>query len=139
MEVSASNLAAVAAAAPANLHVAVVVMVPAHGDHARAPYGVTTVIIVGDVTLNVSRSTARAVELDVNPRRTTGVSRFRSGRGNHCGDTEGEDSDQFLHGVELGFTVSDDPLPRLFKIPVIFSPRFFQTDRPFPMAQGRIE
>lgn len=133
----ASRLAAVTAAAPAYLHMAVVMMVPAHRDHARAPYRVAAVIVVGDVTFHIGRPAARTVELDVNPRRAVVVPRFRGGRGNHGGDTEGEDSDQLLHVVELGFTVSDDMLPHLFKIAVVFSCGSSKRSVPFPWRGGR--
>lgn len=135
------RLAATSATAPLHPHdrPVVVMTMMTDRDHPAAPDGVAMVIVVGDVTLDVGRPAAGAVEADVGPRRAAGVTCFRSGGGQQGSDSESEDSDQFFHDVVLGFTRSDEAFRRLFKNSGIIFHGRFQTTGPFPMARERHE
>lgn len=86
-----------------------------HGHYPRAENRMTTGVIVGHIALHPSRSAARAMEFNIDPRRAAIVASVCRRSSNHGGAYDGKDAEKFLHDGRSGFTGSDDTRGGLFE------------------------
>lgn len=104
------------------------VVVAPDRNHPGAEDRMTAGIIVGDIALHPCRATARAMELNVGARRAVIVTCVRRRSGKYGGDRDGEDSEKFLHDLNIRIHRIGRSPGRIIRVPDEKFSTWFQSE-----------